>query len=145
MAGLRVNQVLHHELLRKFSRMSFDKKVKTQKIYLANSMIIDCNTISEGISKSGILFSLPITAILVQIFLIIEFQYYALSYLGSFLLGLSIQYFIKRKISLKTTQLVAVQYDKYGINCEFIRSFKEMRMLGWKDLIISKNQQFREK
>ena len=124
MAGLRVNQVLHYELLCKFSKMSFNRKAKTQKIYLANNMIIDCDKVSEAISKSRIVFSVPASAILVQIFLLLEFEYYALSFAASLLLGVITQLLINKKISVKRDELRTIQYHKYGMNREFVRSLK---------------------
>ena len=110
MLSLRVTQVLHYELLCKIARMSFSKKFKTQKIYLANNMMIDCDEISSAIASSGILFSLPITAILVQIFLVVQYQYYAFSFLISLLIGLFIQVLIDKQIAQSKSNLLSIQY-----------------------------------
>jgi hypothetical protein len=79
--------------------MSFDKKFKTQKIYIANNMIIDCDKLTNAISLSGVLFSLPTRIISVQILLIIQYQYYGLSFILSIAIGVLIQFFTNKKIS----------------------------------------------
>ena len=104
--------------------MSFDKKMKTQKVYLANHMIIDCKFVSSLVSCSGRLFSVPVKLIMVQILLFAEVEFYAFAFTLSFLLGLYLQFLIDRKITRKESQRLGVIRQKSGMNYEFIQSIK---------------------
>ena len=97
--------------------MSFEKKVRAQKIYMANNMIISTDKIAGSISASGVLFSLPATAIMVQTVLFVEFGYYGFSFLGSFVIGILVQSLIDRRIAYLNLRLQSVQHEKNGTNC----------------------------
>jgi ABC-type bacteriocin/lantibiotic exporter with double-glycine peptidase domain len=90
-----------------------------------------------------VLSSAPTTLIMAQIFVCIEVGAYGICLILTILFSLILQLLIDRHVAKLTLRKLKYYSDRLTCNLEMLSSLKQIKSLGWEELISLKNREYR--
>lgn len=141
--AVKTEQILTVSLFSKMTRLSPAYRLHTDKGELLNYLNVDIKLVFSCVKSCAILFGSPVTLIVVQAFLVKEVGHYGWVLTGVLAIAGGVQVFLNKKMSSVRNRKLAVLSDRVNTNIELISSIREVKTLGWEQLIIDKNSGYR--
>lgn len=136
----KVEQIMNIAIYDKMVKMSSSDRRLFEEGDFMTFFTIDTRIVTTFIKSFYVLFSAPTTLITAQVFLYIEAGKYGLIMTGVVLLSLIFQVCICWKVAKLGVSKLGHFQHRIASNIEMFSSLKQIKSLGWEDLISKRNE-----
>lgn len=141
--SIKVEQIMHLAIYDKMVKMSSSHRKLFDEGDFMTFFTIDSKIITNFVKVFYVLFSAPTTLILAQIFLFIETGVYGLIMTGVVIVSIVFQIFICRRVAINSIKKFNHFQDRISANIEMFSCLKQIKSLGWEEIITTRNQKLR--
>lgn len=141
--AVKMEEVLSIELLHKITRLSPSYRHRLEKGQLLNYMTVDVKLVFDFLKSCTFLFSAPTTILTVQIFLFREVGADGLILSVIIVVVGLIHSHLNTAMSLAANEKLSILKNRMKFNIEAFGAIREVKTLGWEDIVVEKNRAYR--
>jgi ABC-type bacteriocin/lantibiotic exporter with double-glycine peptidase domain len=99
----------------------------------------EVKAIASFVLSASSVFSTPVCLISIQLLIFYEFKLYGLVMTFCIIVGSIIQLTLAYLMHDMHWRKIIIHSGRIGCNVEFLNSMKDLKLLGWEDLMVNKN------
>lgn len=142
--AMKAEMILNLAVYDKMMRMSSAYRRYLEEGDFITFFQIDSKILFNFVKSFYVLSSAPTTLIMAQIFVCIEVGAYGLCLILVILFSLVLQLLIDRHVAKLTLRKLKYYSERLTCNLEMFSSLKQLKSLGWEELVTLKNTQYRK-